>query len=45
MNNNKNDLKQRISTSTFGRMRKWARFDLPVIRPSMTRAELARKLV
>jgi hypothetical protein len=28
-----------------GRKRKWARFDLPVIRPSTTRNKIARKLV
>jgi hypothetical protein len=28
-----------------GRKRKWARFDLPVIRPSSTRNKIARKLV
>jgi hypothetical protein len=28
-----------------GRDREWGRFDLPVIRPSTTRAKLARKLV
>ena len=28
-----------------GRKRRWARFDLPVIRPSSTRNKIARKLV
>ena len=28
-----------------GRRRKWARVDLPVVRPSTTRAKLARRLV
>jgi hypothetical protein len=28
-----------------GRKRMWARFDLPVLRPSATRAKLARRLV
>jgi hypothetical protein len=45
MNNNKNNTIHPAPRTAFGRMRKWARFDLPVIRPSTTRAELARKLV
>jgi adenylosuccinate synthase len=28
-----------------GRKRRWARFDLPVIRPSSTRNKIARRLV
>jgi hypothetical protein len=28
-----------------GRKRMWARFDLPVLRPSSTRAKIARRLV
>jgi hypothetical protein len=28
-----------------GRKRKWARFDLPVIRPSSSRNKIVRKLV
>jgi hypothetical protein len=36
---------QKASEPKAGRKRKWARFDLPVIRPSTTRAKIARKLV
>ncbi len=43
--NSSNNNTQPVRPSRAGRMRKWARFDLPVIRPSTTRAKLARKLV
>jgi hypothetical protein len=36
---------QKAAQPTAGRKRRWARFDLPVVRPSTTRAKLARKLV
>jgi hypothetical protein len=36
---------QKATQPTAGRKRKWARFDLPVVRPSTTRAKLARRLV
>jgi hypothetical protein len=36
---------QKTTQPKAGRNRKWARFDLPVVRPSTTRPKLARKLV
>ena len=36
---------QKTTEPKAGRKRKWARFDLPVIRPSSTRAKIARRLV
>ena len=43
--NNNNNTSPYLHHSRARRMRKWARFDLPVIRPGMSRAKLARKLV
>lgn len=46
MNSNNNSSTSRhLHHSRARRMRKWARFDLPVIRPGMSRAKVARKLV
>jgi hypothetical protein len=37
--------KQEAAQPKAGRKRIWARFDLPVIRPSSTRNKIARRLV
>ena len=36
---------QKAAQPKAGRRRRWARFDLPVIRPSSTRNKIARRLV
>jgi hypothetical protein len=41
----KNEMKSQPAAPKAGRRRRWARFDLPVIRPSSTRNKLARRLV
>jgi hypothetical protein len=45
MNNNEKNTGSTLRVPHAGRRRKWGRVDLPVIRPGMSPAKVARKLV